>query len=251
MKLCVVVPVYKSNPDNDDIISLRQCIRILYQHDIYFICPEGLQLQLYEKVINEIKSEEQRVFYIRFPAFYFYTITGYNQLMLSKEFYKKFIAYQYILIYQLDAYIFRDDLISWCNKGYDYIGAPWINWFWSEHYARYLTLPRKFFTKFGYTKYNLVGNGGFSLRKTASFIQNLSFFGKQARSFKQNEDYFFSFYITSYNPFFSIPSVNEALNFAFDENPEQAWNINNQKLPMGCHAWTKYKSFWNSYIKTE
>ena len=33
-----------------------------------------------------------------------------------------------MLIYQLDAYVFKDELLNWANKGYDYIGAPWLPW---------------------------------------------------------------------------------------------------------------------------
>jgi hypothetical protein len=54
--------------------------------------------------------------------------------------------------------------------------------------------------------------------------------------------------VPSYNPFFKIPKVSEALQFAFDENPDQALKLNNGDLPMGCHAWPKYKSFWRNYI---
>lgn len=44
--------------------------------------------------------------------------------MLSAEFYDRFAAYEYVLIYQLDAFVFADRLAEFCQMGYDYIGAP-------------------------------------------------------------------------------------------------------------------------------
>src|SRR6185312_14561683 len=59
--------------------------------------------------------------------------------------------YKYILFYELDAWVFRDELNYWCTKGYDYIGAPWLD---------------------SSTKQIVgVGNGGFSLRKVNSSIR--------------------------------------------------------------------------------
>lgn len=45
--------------------------------------------------------------------------------MLSAEFYERFLAWDYILLCQTDAFVFRDELADWCARGYDYIGAPW------------------------------------------------------------------------------------------------------------------------------
>ena len=72
--------------------------------------------------------------------------------------------------------------------------------------------------------------------------------GLRVIGFDLNEDYFFSFYLTSYNPFFKIPSVKKALKFSFDENPDKAFALNNNLLPMACHGWPKYKKFWKNYI---
>lgn len=63
---------------------------------------------------------------VPFPDTYFKGIAGYNRLMMSPEFYETFAQWEYILIYQTDAWVFSDRLSEWCSKGYDYIGAPWI-----------------------------------------------------------------------------------------------------------------------------
>ena len=77
---------------------------------------------------------------------------GYNELLLSENFYTTFSAFKYILIYQPDSYVFRDELMEWCKEGYDYIGAPWL-----EDNDEQIKL-------------NGVGNGGFSLRNIEKFL---------------------------------------------------------------------------------
>ena len=47
-------------------------------------------------------------------------------LMLSPFFYESFLDFKYVLIHQLDVFIFKDELNYWCNQNYDYIGAPWF-----------------------------------------------------------------------------------------------------------------------------
>jgi hypothetical protein len=51
----------------------------------------------------------------------------YSQLLMSKEFYELFIEYDYIIIYQLDCFVFKDSLENWLYTGFDYIGAPWVD----------------------------------------------------------------------------------------------------------------------------
>ena len=242
--VAVVIPIYKPVLNQDELLSLLQCIKVLNNHPIIFFCPDNLDTTVYQAACkNKI---EFKVEY--FDEIYFKDIHGYSRIMLSVSFYKRFINFKYILIYQLDAWIFKNDLEEWCNKNYDYIGAPWIDWPWVYNVAGYLTIPRTILTKLGYKKYNLVGNGGFSLRKTKSFIFNLAMLKKAVSEFTYAEDYFFSFYINSYNPFFKIPSEREALKFSFDINPEPSFALNNNQLPMGCHAWPKFKDFWKDYI---
>ncbi len=43
--------------------------------------------------------------------------------MMDNTFYKQFLNYEYILIYQLDAFVFKDEL-NYCSQGIDYVGAP-------------------------------------------------------------------------------------------------------------------------------
>jgi hypothetical protein len=245
-QLAVVIPIYKSTISDMERVSLEQCVKVLNSYPIVFVCSSKLDTSYYQKY-----SSDGTFFYFEhFQNEYFESIQGYNKLLLSKDFYNRFRNYKYIFIYQLDAYIFKDNLQYYISKNIDFIGAPWINWYWSEFYARHLTLPRRLLYKIGIRKFKYVGNGGFSLRKVSAFSFNLSLFSKSAAAFDKNEDFFFSYYINSFNPFFKVASFKDALSFAFDENPGDAFVINNNQLPMGCHAWPKYlESFWDQYIE--
>lgn len=245
--VAIVIPIYKSIPSHEEIISYSRCLNILSKRQIYLLCPEGLDMHVYLQIAQGT-IRVAPVTTVTVKPYFFSSIKSYNELLLSIDFYLLFYRYSYILIHQLDAYIFEDRLDEWCEKNFDYIGAPWIEWFWSEHYAKYLTISRRILSKVGYKNFNMVGNGGFSLRKISTIIFNLKLFRAKAKNFHLNEDYFFSFWLTSYNPFFKIPKFKEALGFAFDENPEQAFLLNHEQLPMGCHAWPKYKVFWEQYI---
>ena len=54
-----------------------------------------------------------------------YTQQGYNEMMMSEKFYELFSDYEYILICHVDAWLFRNELVEWCRKGYDHVAAPW------------------------------------------------------------------------------------------------------------------------------
>ena len=85
---CVVIPIYKEKLSVEEIISLNQCLRVLYEYEIYLVTYKGLDLSLYE----EIFSSFNKVFSVEyFSFFYFDGIQGYNRLMLSSLFYKRFL----------------------------------------------------------------------------------------------------------------------------------------------------------------
>lgn len=81
--------------------------------------------------------------------------------MLSVNFYRSFKEYEFMLIYQLDSYVFRDELLDWCEKDYDYIGAPVHN-FILDNFSQRIDIATL--------------NGGFSLRKINSALRVLSSF---------------------------------------------------------------------------
>ena len=158
----VIVPVYKTCLSADEKVSFLQTLRMLGNHPICIVCPETLNF-----AINEIEVCEDfiSVFVERFPNVFFEGISGYNRLLLSEEFYARFAEYDYMLICQLDAYVFRDELLEWCSKGYDYIGAPLFGYHFDIEHGK-------------------VGNGGFCLRRVKAY---LDFFKGKKNVFKLDD----------------------------------------------------------------
>ena len=247
----IAIPVYNPEMSVFDKISFLQCLKVLGNYDIYLVAPEGIDLTAYTGYGNIIVK--------RFDPFFFKGIKGYNRLLLSPFFYKQFKDYQYLLIYQLDCYVFKDELSHWCQRGYDYIGAPWLNmdvyrWlFIKDVYPSELKLihrlTRGYFMK-------RTGNGGLSLRKISSMINNLKFFSAASKSWKVNEDLFFMHYVGTFNVLFKVPTPEVAVTFSFDVYPAEAYEMNHQRLPFGCHGfnrsdapnYTDNLSFWRNHI---
>lgn len=272
-KCIVVIPIYKKELTETEISSLKQCFEVLNNHPIAFVCSETLDASFYEKFA---KSKNKEVSFERFADRYFESMVAYSKMLLKKEFYEKFSQYEFMLIYQLDAWVFEDKLEHWCEQGYDYIGAPWFEEFDLATEDSPM-LP-------------IAGNGGFSLRKISTMITMLGTSYKAPKSLKQiyiesskrkliskiinipiyiyryifQMAHFFKFWdITTlyediaiarhankaYNDFkLAPPEI--ALKFSFEVQPRRLYQMNNQELPFGCHAFEKYDfEFWNQFIK--
>lgn len=241
MTQAIVIPVYKKELSANEVHSLKQCINVFAKREIILIAPNGLDLSFYLSFRESIKE-------LRFGDHFFKNIQGYNKLLLSPDFYQKLSDYDYILIYQLDAFVFRDELDIWCDKKYDYIGAPIINNEFVTPWLKHLT-RRNIMLKLGLISNENVGNGGFSLRKISSFIRNSKKFKNEIQKWDLNEDLFWSFRLPVLNPFFRIPSMKVAVAFSIEDSPEHCYKLNERKLPFGCHAWEKYdKPFWEKFI---
>lgn len=268
-KLCaVVIPVYKDHLEKYEELSFRQCLKVLSDYPIILVTYRQLDMSVYDSISSEYEKQIEKVF---FPESFFKGVDAYNNLMMQKQLYKSFAPYQYILIYQLDAFVFRDELSYWCNQGYDYIGAPIENpWFEKNKETESESVIWR------------VGNGGFSLRKVEYFNKVLSrrlplmkikinnyFKFEELKKIaailgwgntinyhvnskcKMNEDVFYSVYLQdSYVPP-QLPSVDTAALFAFEKSPSYMYKRDGQHLPFGCHAYLKYEyeQFWKKYIE--
>jgi hypothetical protein len=167
MKKIIVIPIFKELPSNLEILSINQCLKVLSKHEITFIHPKKLKLDFYKKVFKNVN-------YHSFADNYFESIEGYNKLMLSNHMYQRFIDFEYLLIYQNDCYVFKDELDFWCSKNYDYVGGVWFD--------DYTGNPNK-----GAKEWQ-AGNGGFSLRKIKTFLLILNS-NKNLRNFSQLLEY--------------------------------------------------------------
>lgn len=259
----VVIIIYSPKPTDVELLSFSQCLKILNKHMIFIVRPQSLSTDIYDKIINEFNIN---IKYEIFDDSYFKSIMTYNQLVKTPVFYERFLKYDFILTYQLDAWVFKDDLNEWCSKNYDYIGAPW-------------------YTDKGQIRKS-AGNGGFSLRKISTFqnlftgkfekyfFSKLYFFLRELKiSFSLKDlDIFFNIikshfslkkYIINSNEFedglfyrsFSSISKTKVANssvasfFSFERFPEDLYIRTNYTLPFGCHAYLKHNpEFWIQYI---
>ena len=263
----VVIPVYKSSLSDSERISLEQCCKILGKHPFSLACPDGLAIDEY---VSYFERYGVSFSCIHFDETYFRNIEGYNRLLLSLDFYQAFENFTYILIHQLDALVFKDELDAWCAKGYDYIGAPWFKTFWRFKPGKRLYA---------------VGNGGFSLRKVQSCIKVLNHTGKfkpyrycfsfrnslllklkklskaqwRALKFENTAHFFISINRKTEDRFwsldtrhayvdFAVAPIEDGLKFAFECHPSYLY-ILNKTLPFGCHAWNRYEpDFWRNAL---
>lgn len=256
--IVVVIPIYKSTLSSREEQSLRQCVEVLADYPMQFIKPQSLDL-------SNILSRYPKLGVINFPDVCFDSLEDYNRLVLTDDFYNCFSQYVYMLIYQLDAYVFRDELLIWAEKGYDYIGAPWLP---LEHpikrklryklkrwYYR-LTDNSSQLRRWKYIEYE-VGNGGFSLRRIDKMIQITSRYKNCIQQLLDAEQPFYPedvlLYVEVRAPGFRLrrPSYEEAMSFALETGAAWAYEQMNRQLPFGCHAWyhPDYSSFWSSFIK--
>lgn len=277
MNACVVViPIYKERPQKTEVASFRQCLSVLFNYKICLITYDSLDITWYMRFAQELGKELDVKYY---DASYFSSIQGYNSLCLSVSLYTAFSDFDYMLIYQLDAWVFRDELQYWCDRGYDYIGAPLF---------QAIKLPDVYSTEMiG------IGNGGLSLRRISYCIRLLKKYRRlpfckpkfvldvisnnpkghrltfknavktviRMFGYKNNvryyvacgthEDLFFSFYAKhSWTVHAKLPSVDEAKYFSFEVHPSYLYSLTHC-LPFGCHAFDKweYDSFWKKYIR--
>lgn len=266
---CIVVPLYKENPTIIEMASFKQLLKVLSKYDITIYTYKELDISVY---LREADRLNKSLYIEYFEKDYFASIKGYNKLCLTIDFYKRVSSYKYMLIYQLDAWVFRDELEYWCNLDYDYVGAPWFTNFGAYEDGETLWA---------------VGNGGFSLRRNLFFINFLSYkrpislnieikkgfiaFIKSClkyigicntmnwyikhRTDWINEDFFYTNFIPGMSSCSAlipkIPSPVDALNFSFEQSPSYCYKLIGNKLPFGCHAFEKYQyeRFWKKYIK--
>lgn len=246
----ILVPIYRSDLNKFERISLERNDKILQAYPRVFIKPASLDISKLQKEFPDFTVEN-------FDNECFTCLQHYNQLMMSPEFYQRFCDTEYILICQLDAYIFKDELTKWCEKGYDYIGAPWI--IPLKYHLPFIRQYRNWIRKPGIQKRdNKVGNGGLSLRKTSSHLKAttelqdiIRHYTTQTIGHLYNEDVFFAVEVNKHGMNFSYPTCKEALKFSFDKYPKLCYDRNKHQLPFGCHAWFKEKAlkFWSQFIE--
>jgi len=262
-KKCVVIlPIHSEHPTQEELISFKQCFDVLHNHDLKVLVPRGLKMDAYTAIVSNFEKIEIDPKWQR-------SLKMYNKLKLSNFFYDLFSSYDYLLTYELDAFVFQDDLSYWMDKEYDYIGAPWFVGYENPIDNQFLA----------------VGNSGFSLRNIKSMKKAINsiyfkeydyykvkrkerflsyvllplnyfllFIGKNQtiqNAMHLNEDWFISTIIKDHIPSFKIATIDDAVKFSFEVNAKFLYEKNNFTLPTGCHAWQKYEfDFWKPHIES-
>ena len=210
----IVVPVYKQMTVYEK-LSFERLIEVTgHTSDICLVCPVDFDESAFIRLFLKLRVQ-------RFDNSYFKSKESYSMLCTTADFYEIFSDYEYMLIYQLDCWIFFNLIDYFVRLGYDYYGAPW--------YGQ------------GFAKNGAVGNGGFSLRKISKFIQ----FCKEHTPVEFPEDRWFA---VENGDYFNICPENIALQFSFETYPGYALN-KTKRLPMGCHDVFRYDpAFFYKFI---
>ena len=221
-KVAVVIPIYKEELDDLEKISLAQVRKVLKNYPRIFIAPDGKNFSYLEP--GEILFQ--------FPPQHFQSVKTYSQILLQPFFYEPFLVFDYMLIYQLDAFIFYDALENFCRLGYDYIGAAWPRYVWIGPMPAGKT-PR-------------VGNGGFSLRRVAAcqnLLRKASVLPGYENALKKfAEDNFFAMCGMMEDVDFNVAPVEIADCFSMEWYPDRHVKKLRGDLPFGCHSWTKFSA---------
>lgn len=222
-QVAVVIPYYRNELSETERMAYRQCIKVLSGYPIILIVPDSIKVSK-AVLVPGIKT-------VKVPSKWMQSIETYNQMMLNADFYRMFLEYEYILVYQLDAFVFRDELKKFCELGYDYIGAPWL-------------FGAEYFKEKGNCRGH-VGNGGFSLRNVEASIRVIikNPVGKR----DMPEDVYWSSHDSGE---FCVAPKEVALRFSIEEPAEKMFCLNKRRLPFGCHAWNRISfSFWRPIIE--
>ncbi len=267
-KAAILIISHKEKLSQYEKISLRQCIKVLGKYPIFFICPEGLNTEDYDEFLNSAKFD-----FIA-PKWQS-TYKNFNRLKIEPFLYKRYSKFQYILYYEPDAFVFKDDLDHWMKQGYDYVGAPWFEgWSKAEEGApfsgvgnggfslRNVQSALKVLNRFSYIKSpkevirnHLNSNESNPLKKLYRILKNLTVSNNTFHlfnDFPKHEDLFWGYYANRNFGWFKVPSPEEALLFGMEMYPSRTFELNNNQLPFGCHAWWRYDlDFWRPFIEAE
>jgi len=237
--VCIVTPYYKDHFDAVSRIGFEQCKKILGSYDWYFVVPAGLNT-------DYIKQEAPNVRIVEFPAGLFISKRTCQYLYMMPEFFQQFQNYTFMLIHELDAYVFRDELMKWVEKNYDFVGAPWLNAEWIKSSHRwYAKIPWHWLFR------SKVGNGGLSLWKTSVFLKYSRVLNPIARKLRfLSQDIFWCHLAPALGARITRPNHRVAARFAIETQPQKCFSLNNRVLPFGCHAWSVYDpGFWSDKIQ--
>lgn len=268
IRTAVVIPVYKPLHEHTEgeQASLANTFKVLRQHSFVLIAPPGLDITAFKQLAHHCGVDLAEK---RFEAHYFQGLHSYSDLLMNAGFYKSFKGFTHLLICQPDAWVFYDELETWCRLNYSFVGAPFFEGWNDDESFKFLG----------------VGNGGFSLRKIADcrkvlarvhwmYVLRQTMGSKLFKQFRKagvfnqifgirsqehlmrflnadtiHEDIAWGMWASEMFKDFYVPIPQQAMHFSFEMHPSYLYNLTKRKLPFGCHAWEKYEPvFWKEHI---
>ena len=242
-KFCIIVPAYRKLTVTERAALVQIAKTLKDKTNVFLMRPERLDISEHMSIFPEMQD-------LCLDDKWFESTATYSQLLVRDWFYKMFSQYEYMVILQLDVWLVKDDISEWCDRGYDYIGAPiqvntagWHN-FRVDAEGNTIVTPK-------------IGNGGFSLRKIDTFIELTDLDGYIAKRYNITEetisriiyeDLWFCDVLAEYYDL-ERPGFMEAFKFAMDMNPDITENnFEVKELPTGIHAFDKNIPFWKERI---
>jgi hypothetical protein len=267
--LIVVVPAYCEVLKDWERFAFLNNIRRLGKHTFALVVPQSMDCSQYVELAPSIEI-------VRFPDDNFRSADSYSLLCLSDHFYAAFSAYRYLLICQLDAYIFSSEINHWISLDIDFVGGavsksdPQQNQFirWINSLNGGLSLRNVASHRRVLKSKNLVDceRLSFELHRdmapTTAFMDRspyyraklaLHAFAARCRSgFKDltssefitglrtgqilAEDQFWSRFAPRFDPSFKVASLAEAKLFSAQFSLDLTMSLFRQHPPFGCHG---------------
>jgi len=271
-KVAIIVPLPSPVLGADDKVSMRHLRAHLDHYDKFLLVPRGMEVEMPGFSVIDLDHK------------HFGSAANHNRMLYLPEFWELFSDYEFVLMYHLDALVFSDQLLDWCDKGYDFIGAPFIQcsdspwvkvervgnggfalyrvpsvlkvlWnryrqrpskYYEDHHWKWIEMQRKILKPLrASVPQSLRGELTAPLRKTVKRLDHIE-------ANELGNDSFWADEAARYLPGFKVAPFDEGLRFAFEVCPPLCLERNGGEMPFGCHAWARYdKTFWQGHLLTE
>lgn len=210
---CIAFITHKYRLEGTDEKAFKKCIDVFgKKRDIKIILPDNVSTNYYDEFNSNSIFE-----YIKVDHSWLDNLKSYNKMCCSKEFYKNFRDYDYMLIYQCDCWVFEDKLDEFMKLGYDWYGAAW------PHAS------------------NKVGNGGLSLRNVSKMLEITTKHEFNFDSIEGAED---TWFCQKYGNEMNICDLDTACNFSIEAVNKSYFN-KVKTIPMGFHGKAMRERCWD------
>lgn len=268
-RVAIMVPLPSPVLSAEDEVSMRHLRKHLDHYEKFLLVPRGMEVRMEGFTVIELDGK------------HFGSAANHNRMLYLVDFWEKFADYEFMLMYHLDALVFSDQLLDWCDKGYDYIGAPFMHckdspWVKKERvgnggfalyripsvlkvlWNRYAQCPSKYYEDHFWPVIDFQRRTLRPVRAAVPawlrgrFTEPLRQSVKRLDHIEANElgnDSFWSDEAVRYDSGFKVAPFEEGLHFAFEVCPGLCLERNGGEMPFGCHAWARYdRGFWERFL---